>query len=231
MSMNPIVTHYWDHHKAIKAIEKSSLQATFGPEITSTTDLVPQKIQVPSGITFKANNENKIAPVEERTRSNRIPLLLAKPQDGLLPIDPLKEGGDIAPDLIAKKNGRKNGKHVTPTNRRRNIPSELFTSGSNMPAVSTFENGTTPVVQSDLLGQVPLETWDQKVSYHARTLLLVTFADISPTIRLKNFEFGPAHKGFLAISTIYLTQITSIQTTTVSGTRGTSSALVAPRTP
>lgn len=231
MSTNPIVTHYWDHHKVIKAIEKCSLQAIFGPNITSTTDLVPQTIQVPSGVTFKANNESKNAPVGERARSNRIPLLFAKSRDGLLPIDPLEEDGNIAPDLIAKKNGKKNSKHVTQTNRRGNIPSEMFTSGSSMPAVSTFENSTTPVVQSDLLRQVPLETWDQKVSYHARTLLLVTFADIFPTIRLKNFESGPARKEFLAISTIFLTRITSIQTTTVSGTRGTSSALVAPRTP
>lgn len=231
MGINPIVAHYWDHHKVIKAIEKCSLQATFGPEITSTTDLVPQKIQVPSGITFKANHESRNAPVKERARSNRIPLLLAKSRDGLLSIDPLKEYGNIAPGLIANKNGKKNSKYVTPTNRRGNIPSELFTSGSSMPAVSTFENGTTPIVQSDLLRQVPLETWDQKVNYHARTLLLVTFADIFPTIRLKNFESGPARKEFLAISTIYLTRITSIQTTTVSGTRGTSSALVAPKTP
>lgn len=225
MSIKPTVTHYWDHHKVIKAIEKCSLQATFGPEITSTTDLVPQKFQVTSGFTFKANNELKNAPIEERAHSNRIALPLAKPPNGL------KEDGEIAPDLIAKTNDEKNSKRETPTDRRGNIPSELFTSGSSMPAVSTFENGTTSIVQSDLPRQMCLETWNQKVSYHARTLLLVTFADIFSTIRLKNFENGHVHKEFLAISTIYLTRITSIQTTTVSGTRGTSSALVAPRTP
>ena len=228
MSTNPTITHYWDHHKVIKAIEKCSLQATFGPEIISTRDFLPRKSEVSSGITFKASNDSTKAPVKEHARFNGIPSLLAKPRANviLLPIDPPKKDGNIAPDLIPKNSG----KRIVPTNRRGNIPSELFTSSYNMPAVSAFESGTTPIVQSDFLRQVPQEAWGHRVSYYTRTPPSVILADFICAFRLKSFEVGPARSYFIAISMICHTQISSIQTTTVSGTRRTSSASVARRT-
>ena len=163
MGTNSIVTHYWDHQKVIKAIEKCSLQATFGPEITSTSDLLPKKVNVSSDITIKASHDDGMSPVKEHASSNRIPFILTKNRvnAGLLRkrAEKKKKDDRITPNGIPET-----------TNTRSNIPSEVFANCGSIPALSTYESGRTAFAQSNVLGQVPAEVWDQKVSYRLRAL-------------------------------------------------------------
>ena len=94
--MAPTSTHYWDHHKVIKAIERSSLQATFGPEITSTKNLLPpKKPKKPKesetffDVTVKAKGESPIKPVEEHAQTKKVRSTL--PVESESPIKPVEE--------------------------------------------------------------------------------------------------------------------------------------------
>ena len=170
MSTNSIVTYYWDHHKVIKAIEKSSLQATFGPDVTSTRDLLPKKTNISSDITFQGSHDSGVSPVKEHASSKTIPFI--SPKKG------------VSAGLLRKraKRKRKDDRHISndipeTVHARGNIPSEVFASGSSMPALSTYERGMTAFVQSNVLGQGPAEVWGQQVSYRQRTLLFGILAD------------------------------------------------------
>ena len=167
MSTKPIVTHYWDHQKVIKAIEKCSLQATFGPEVTSTRDLLPKKANVSSDITI---NDNGVSPVKEHASSKTIPLISTK-------------NGVKASRLRKRAKKQKKDDHITPKgipetiNARGSIPSEVFANGSSIPALSTYETGITAFAQSNAPGQVPAEVREQMVSYYLRALLFGILAD------------------------------------------------------
>ena len=154
----------------IKAIEKCSLQETFGPEVTSTRDLLPKKVNVSSDITIKASHDIGISPVKEHASSNTIPFIATKKG--------FRAG--LFRKLVEKK--RKDD-HKTPnsipetTNARGNVPSEVFTNSSNIPALSTYGSGITAFARSNVLGQIPAELWDQQVSYRLRALLFGILAD------------------------------------------------------
>ena len=148
MSIIPTTTHYFDHHKIIKAVEKCSLQATFGPEIASTKDLMPHHTINPA--------ENPV-PLDKIPQSSS-----AKPRTnaGPLPLDQTDEGCYM-PRGLATNDG------VAPvdlTDQRGNSPSGWSTNGWSMPDVSTYENGARTFTQSNFLGQVPLEMRSEKVS-------------------------------------------------------------------
>ena len=210
----------------IKAIEKCSLQATFGPEITSTKDLLPKKVSLSSGVSVKASHSSANAPVKEHASSNRTPSILAK--FGSLFRKSLTKDKSVAPNNILKSESE----HVVPTNQHGNIPSEVFTNGRSVPALSACENGVTPFALSNFHQQVPPEVWSQKVSYRVRILLSVSLADnMIPAIRLKSSANGLARKEFFAMFTTYLIQITNIQTMTASGNRQICSASGVPKTP
>lgn len=170
MSAHSIVTHYWDHQKVIKAIEKSSLQGTFGPDVTSTRDLLPKKANVSSDITFQASHDGGVSPVKEHASSNTIPFIS------------IKKG--VGAGLLRKRAGKKrkdahNSSNGIPetVNARGNIPSEIFANGSSLPALSTYESGITAFAQVNILGQVPAELWGHQVSNRQRTLFLGILAD------------------------------------------------------
>ena len=170
MGANSVVTHYWDHQKVIKAIEKSSLQGAFGPEVTSTRDLLPKKVNVSSDITFQASHDSGLSPVKEHASPTTIPSI------------PIKKGVSTSFWRRRAEKKRKDD-HKTldsipeTVNARGNIPSEVFTNGSSMPALSTYESGVTAFTHSNALGQVPAKTWDQQVNYRQRTLLFGIPAD------------------------------------------------------
>ena len=170
MGTNSIVTHYWDHQKVIKAIEKCSLQGTFGPEVTSTRDLLPKKANVSSDIIIKASHDSGTSPVKEHASSDTTPFMSTKNR--------------VNAGLLRKRaEKKKKDDHITlnriprTTNARGNIPSEVFVNGSSIPALSTYESGIMAFAQSNVLGQVPAEVWDQKVSYRLRALLFGILAD------------------------------------------------------
>lgn len=225
IDMAPTVTHYRDHHKMIKAIEKCSLQATFGPEITSTGELLPKEYNVSS---VKASHDSDFNPVEKRTRFNKISFFSARPRikAGLLPMDPIDEGDNIGPDLMTNDGSMP----IVLTNQDGNIPSKWSTNCGSMAPISTREDGVAPFRQSNFFGRVPLEIWGQKVSYHACASSSLSFANTLPVVRLKSFASGPARIKSIATSMTYLTQITSIQITTGCGTQRTFSASAVPRT-
>ena len=153
----------------IKAIEKCSLQATFGPELTSTGELLLKRSDVSSAlVTLRASHDSTIEPVGKRTLFDRIPLFSTKPRinAGLLPTDPNNEDNN-SPSNLTTNNG---GMPVVLTNQDGNIPRERSKGGS-MRAISTHEDGMTTFRQSNLLGRVPLEDWGQRVSYHAYNAL------------------------------------------------------------
>ncbi|KAF6219611.1 hypothetical protein HO133_004080 [Letharia lupina] len=156
--MAPTVTHYRDHHKMIKAIEKCSLQATFGPEITSTGELLPKEYNVSS---VKASHDSDFNPVEKRTRFNKISFFSARPRikAGLLPMDPIDEGDNIGPDLMTNDGSMP----IVLTNQDGNIPSKWSTNCGSMAPISTREDGVAPFRQSNFFGRVPLEIWGQKI--------------------------------------------------------------------
>lgn len=213
--MAPMATHYRDHHKIVKAIEKCSLQETFGPEVTSTEELLPKESDASSVVTLKASRNSDINPIKKRVFFNKIPFFSAKPHFnmGSLPINPTNE----------------NSKNLSRTTKIDNMHTISANKDGSMPAVIVNEDSMTPFHQSKFLGQVPLEIWGQKVSIHAFTSLSVSFANIIIIIRLKSFENRPARKESIVIFMTYLTQITSTQIITVRGTPKTFSALAVPR--
>lgn len=246
--MAPIAPPYLDHHKIVKAIERSSLQATFGPEITSTRDLLPQKADVPAEVTVKATQKSIRSPFKKRVRF-RIPSIAGKPRyEGLLPTD-AATNEDSTPDRTKNNeastpNRTANNEDSIPdrttsngnipvvsTHRHRSLPSVWSVSGGDVPATSTFENGVTPVVQNNFLGPVPPEMREQKVSYRANGSLSVSFANSLLVLRLKNFVNVRARRDSIAIFKTYLIQIISIQIMTAFGTQRTISASVVLRRP
>lgn len=142
----------------IKAIEKCSLQATFGPEITSTGELLPKEYNISS---VKASHDSDFNPVEKRTRFNKISFFSARPRikAGLLPMDPIDEGDNIGPDLMTNDGGMP----IVLTNQDGNIPSKWSTNCGSMAPISTREDGMAPLRQSNFFGRVPLEIWGQKI--------------------------------------------------------------------
>ena len=114
--MAPPPAHYWDHHKVIKAIEKASLEATFGPEITSTRNfLPPKKPRKPDkskaffGVTVKAKGESPIDPVKEHTQNKRVHFML--PVEGKSPIDRVTAKGESAINPV-KEHAQSDSIHV-----------------------------------------------------------------------------------------------------------------------
>ena len=170
MGTNSIVTHYWDHQKVIKAIEKCSLQGTFGPDVTSTRDLLPKKVNVSSDVTIKASPNSGISPVKEHASSNTIPFISTKKR---------VDAGFLRKRAEKKKKDDHNTPNGVPetTEARSNIPSEVFANSSSIPALLTYESGITAFAQSNVLGQVPAELWHQQVSYRLRALLFGILAD------------------------------------------------------
>ena len=164
MGRKSIVTHYWDHQKVIKAVEKCSLQGTFGPDVTSTKDLLPKKVNVSPDSTIKGGHDSGISPVKEHALSNTIPIISIK-------------NGINAGFLRKRAEKKRKDDHITPNSipetakTRGNIPSEVFANGGSIPALLTYESSTTAFAQSNMLGQVPAEVWNQKVSYRLRALL------------------------------------------------------------
>ena len=154
----------------IKAIEKCSLQSTFGPEVTSTRDLLPNTVNVSSDINIKGSHDSGISPVNEHALSNAIRLKSTKK-------------GIHAGLLRKRAEKKKKVDHITSdsipgtTNIRRNIPSEVFANDGSMPALSTYEGGMTAFAQSKVLGQEPAEVWEQKVIYHLGVRLSEILAD------------------------------------------------------
>lgn len=161
--MSPTVAHYRDHHKMIKAIEKCSLQATFGPELNSTGDLLAKTSNVSSDTTIRASHDSGNNPVEKGARTNKSSFSTAQPHTnaGLLPSDLTNKDGNTHPDHTPNDDIP-----LFLTNQHGNIPYDLTTNSRGMPAFSTHKDGMTPVRQSNFLGQVPLEIWGQKASYH-----------------------------------------------------------------
>ena len=166
ISMVSTLIHYRDHHAVIKAIEKCSLQATFGPEIISTGDLLPKK---PDALdvtvkAVKANHAITTDPTNKRLPLKR-PLL---PSDrthtntSSLPVDLSRKNIDVAPDRVT--NG--DGGPLISTKQRGSIHSVWSINGSNMPAISDFEKNSALFVQSSFLRQV---SWGQEVRIYART--------------------------------------------------------------
>ena len=154
----------------IKAIEKCSLQGTFGPEVTSTRDLLPKKVNVSSDITVKASHDSGISPDKEHASSNAIPFISTKNR--------------VNAGLLRKRAEKKKKDDHTAlsgipetSNARSNILSEVFANSSSIPALSTYESGITAFAQRDVLRQVPAEVWDQKVSYRLRALLIGILAN------------------------------------------------------
>ena len=170
MGPNSSVTHYWDHQKVIKAVEKCSLQGTFGPDVISTKDLLPKKVNVSPGFTIKEGHNDGISPVKEHALSKINPFIS------------IKNGVNAR---LLRKHAEKKRKddHITPngipetTKTRGNIPSEVFANGGSIPGLLTYESSTTAIVQNNMLGQVPAEVWDQKVSYRLRAFLFGIPAD------------------------------------------------------
>ena len=160
-SMVSMVIPYRDHHAIIKAIEKCSLQATFGPEVTSTSDLLPKKPEAPG---VKANHDNTINPIKKRLALKRTLSPSAKTHTNKNPLPVNHKNVNVAPNLVTNDGGP-----LILTTQRGSIHSVQSINGGNMPAVSDFENNSALFMQGSSLRQVPLETWGQKVSSHART--------------------------------------------------------------
>ncbi len=202
MGIAPAVTHYRDHHKIIEAIEKCSLQATFGPEVTSTGDLLPKRSDVSSVVTLKASHNSTIVPVEKAshnstiipfdkashnstiipvekgTRFNRIPFFSAQPRvNASLPSTDLTNECGNHPSGLTTNDG---GIPVISTNQYGSIPSEWSTNSGSVRAVSTYEDGMTSFRQSNLLARVPVEVWGQRVSTHffIQEPALLTFSSL-----------------------------------------------------
>lgn len=163
--MVPIATHYRDHHKIIKAIEKCSLQETFGPEVRSTEELLSKEPDVSLVVTLKANRNSDINPIKKRIFVDKIPFFSARPRfnTGISPINPINENSNI----------------LSRTTKNDNVHTITANKDGSMPAVVVNEDSMTPVHQSNFLGQVPLKIRGQKVSIHAFISLSVTLLILS----------------------------------------------------
>lgn len=153
--MAPTVKHYRAHHKMIKAIEKCSLQATFGPEVLSTEELLPKYSEVSSAVILKTSRSNDIEPVGKGTHFNKIPFPSAKPpiNVNVLSIDPTKDS-NIVSDRITDN-------HY--------VPADSTDRDGSIAAVVVNNDGMIPFQQSNFLGLVPLEIRGQKVSHSTFT--------------------------------------------------------------
>ena len=223
----PTFTRYRDHHQIIRAIEKCSLQATFGPEITSTGDLLPKEPDVSSVLTLRSSHDTIIRPIEER---DEVPFDLANSHSNtsLLPIDPTNEDGNVFSDPTIDDeddnddDNESDDVSVFLPNQDDNIHSRRFTNGSTVRPTSEREDGMTLHQQqlghSHDFGRVRLEILDQKVSYRACNSLSISLADHLPVLRSRKFANGPTRKESIATSMIYLIQITSTQIIIGSGT-------------
>ena len=161
--MAPPVKHYREYHKVIKAIEKCSLQALFGPEVISTGQLLQKKSSVPLVGTLKASHNNDINTVKKRVRFNLIPFFSAKFHGNWsdLPLDAIIEDDIISPRFSSDDAG----KAINSISQDGNIPSNWSINGDNMPSISTFEAVASPFQESNFLGRVPQDVWAQKVSH------------------------------------------------------------------
>lgn len=178
---NPtMVMRYQDQHGIIKAIERCSLQAIFGPDVGSTGDLLPKRPDTSLVVPLKPSRDSVSRPIEKRVYSNKTSFISAEPDidTSLLPADSTDEDGNVFSDLITNDDIMP----VLVTNQESNIPSACSTEPDIVPPSSTREYGMTPFQQSRYLGRVPLEEWGHKVSRPARTSLSVSLANRLPFI-------------------------------------------------
>lgn len=159
-------TQYRDYHKVIRTIEKCSLRATFGPEITSTGKLLPKESSASPVAIHKASHDISTNMVEERARLTKIYPFSAQARinAGFLPIESANQDRSKPSGLIGK------GGIVDLTNQDDNTRWEKSMNRASMPAILTCEDGMKSFRQANFIGQVPLEVWGQKVSYQ-HTLL------------------------------------------------------------
>ena len=157
---------YRDHHAIIKAIEKSSLQATFGPEIVSTGDLLPKNSEAPR-VTVKAHHNSTIDRIKKRLRFKRAssPSAEIHTNTGPIPVELSYENIIFAPDRVTSDDG---GSPIV-TNQHNSSQSVWSFDGDNLPAISDFENNSALSMQSNFFGQLSMEILGQKVSIHAHT--------------------------------------------------------------
>ena len=177
---------YRDHHKIIKAIEKCSLRATFGSEITSTKELLANKGGLSSGINPKASHKSGSDAVKKPARFRIPPFFKSKPRvkEGVLPINPTNEAGTIPSDLAINdgnitvishnQHGLKLLNRITNDG---NSPSKRTTNDGDMPAVLVNNNSRVPSQQTDFFGWIPPELRTEKVNYPAFTSLIIDFAN------------------------------------------------------
>ena len=177
ITMAKINTQSLYYRKMIKAIEKCSLQATFGPEITSTTDLLRENPDRTSDITIKAQNNGTIESVEKQEDVDTIHIASAQLQLNAadLPNHPTNKYGKIQTGLVANNSELL----VASGSRHVSFPSVSSISGWNIPAISDYENAVALPKQSNFLGPVPPEIRGHKASYHARVISTKRFTNIS----------------------------------------------------
>ena len=144
----------------VKAIENCSLQATFGPEITSTEGLLAAPSDDSSVVVVTASHHSGLNPFEKRAHSYHIPSFLAESRSN--PNDPTNQDGDTPSTPTINE-----GMPVSLVNQQGTMPYDLPINSRRMPASPPYEDGMTSVRQSNFLGQIPLETWGHKASYHA----------------------------------------------------------------
>ncbi|CAF9911242.1 hypothetical protein IMSHALPRED_009975 [Imshaugia aleurites] len=159
---NPtMVMRYQDQHGIIKAIERCSLQAIFGPDVGSTGDLLPKRPDTSLVVPLKPSRDSVSRPIEKRVYSNKTSFISAEPDidTSLLPADSTDEDGNVFSDLITNDDIMP----VLVTNQESNIPSACSTEPDIVPPSSTREYGMTPFQQSRYLGRVPLEEWGHKI--------------------------------------------------------------------
>ena len=158
MSIQPPVRDYLDYDTVIKAIEKCSLQGTFGPEVTSTRALLSKESEASSTTSISASHNSCTNPIETPNPFNEA-LILSYKSTGLLPIEEANEGGNIPSKRTTDDSA------VSLTKQEGNIPSDHTTNDGGYPILPGHENGTTSFPQSNYLGRVSQE----KASYHKCT--------------------------------------------------------------
>lgn len=226
VSMVPTGMQYRDYHKIIRTIENCSLRATFGPEITSTGKLLPKESSASPVVAHKASHEIDTDLIEKRARLTKIPPFSAKAHinASLLPIESANQDGNSPSDLT------RNGDGVVLANQDDKIISMKPTNRASTPVIFTCEDSIKFFQHGHFVGQEPLDVWGQQVTYQKCNSLSVSFANIvAGVIRLINFACAPTRRESIATFATYLTQITSIQITTVSGTQRTFSASAVPK--
>ena len=224
----------------IKAIERCSLQATFDLEMSSTKELLSKESEDSSFITYKANRDSDINPVDQRWDFDETAFFSAEPRidTSIWPVDLINKDNNVPSDLTTNygsiplisthQNNNTSCNGITNYSDMPTISTSVY---GNMPAVVVGEDGTVPYQQSNFLGQVPLKSWGQKVSYCASLFYPSALLILSSIIRLKSFANGPTQRESIAIFMTCLTPITSTQITTVSGMQRTFSASAVPRIP